>query len=156
MSPELHQHYPLTWSALEVVLSGFFNTVGLFETCSTAQCRAARMTLNRVGIGRGHRDALGALTFGQQRLVLLARALVKPPQLLILDEPCQGLDSAQRRHFLGLVDQVMEPTRMALIFVTHHAAELPNCITHCLRLAHGKIGSIARTRRRPGMHLRIS
>jgi molybdate transport system ATP-binding protein len=62
-----------------------------------------------------------------QRLVLLARALVKNPYLLILDEPCQGFDDAQQKYFKALIDKIAGHSEMAMIYVTHHREELPEC-----------------------------
>lgn len=137
MSPELHQHYPGEWVASDVVCSGFFNTVGLYKACSHAQRNAAWQWLQDLGLGAHARTPFGELTFGQQRLVLLARAAVKRPRLLILDEPCQGLDATQRQTLLTTVDRIVAQTKASLIFVTHHADETPRCITHVLRLRNG-------------------
>ena len=71
--------------------------------------------------------------------MLLARAVVKQPRLLILDEPCQGLDAAQRSRVLQTVDVLVERTGCSLVFVTHHEKETPRCITHILRLTAGII-----------------
>jgi molybdate transport system ATP-binding protein len=139
MSPELHQHYPGEWEALDVVCSGFFNTVGLYESCSRAQRKAAFQWLLDLGLAARAGEPFGELTFGQQRLVLLARAVVKRPRLLILDEPCQGLDAGQRATLLAAVDRVVVQTGASLIFVTHHPREIPRCITHVLRLRAGRI-----------------
>jgi molybdate transport system ATP-binding protein len=138
MSPELHQHYPAEWSALDVVCSGFFNTVGLYRPCSRRQHDAAQRWLLDLGLARHARQAFGELSFGQQRLVLLARAVIKQPRLLMLDEPCQGMDALQRHALLAAVDRVVAQTGCGLIFVTHHAREVPRCITHVLRIAAGR------------------
>jgi molybdate transport system ATP-binding protein len=81
------------------------------------------------------------LSHGQQRLVLLARAMVKSPLLMILDEPCDGLDYANRRQVLDFIEFIGSRTATDLIYVTHHKDELPACITHALVLARGKIVS---------------
>jgi molybdate transport system ATP-binding protein len=139
MSPEMHQHYPPGWSAGDVVCSGFFNSIGLYLPCSRRQRGEAWQWLLDLGLGKHTDTPFGELSFGQQRLVLLARAAVKEPRLLILDEPCQGLDAGQRPALLGAVDRVVAQTGVSLIFVTHHKDEVPRCITHTLRLAAGQI-----------------
>lgn len=139
LSPELHLHYPPAWSALEVVCSGFFNSVGLHQTCSPRQRTTARRWLDAFGLADRAAEAIGAMSLGDQRLVLLARAVVKRPQLLILDEPCQGLDAAHRHAVLEAVDRWVAQTRAGLIFVTHHAREMPAGITHVLELKAGRI-----------------
>jgi molybdate transport system ATP-binding protein len=139
MSPELHQHYPLDCPVLDVVVSGFFNTLGLHEACSGQQCASALKWLRALQLARRSQLSFGELSFGEQRLVLLARAVVKQPRLLILDEPCQGLDAHQRFKLLAAVDRVMAQGQRALIFVTHHPDERPNRITHLLRLRAGRV-----------------
>jgi molybdate transport system ATP-binding protein len=139
MSPELHHHYPGGWEVAEVVCSGYFNTVGLYERCSAAQKRAAMKCLRALGLERKASIPFGELSFGQQRLVLLARAVVKQPRLLILDEPCQGLDASQRRVLLAAVDRLLETTGGSLVFVTHHAGEWPSCVTHRTRMRKGRV-----------------
>ncbi len=146
LSPELHLHYPPDWSCLDVVCSGFFNAVGLYEPCTSRQRAAARNWLRRFGLAGRARNSFGELSLGDQRLVLLARAVVKKPKLLVLDEPCQGLDAAHRLSILSTVDRLIGQTRAGLIFVTHHAKEMPACITHVLKLKSGRIHQSHRRR----------
>ena len=146
MSPELHQQYPPEWETVEVVCSGFFNSVGLHEVCSRRQRATAREWLLDLGLARHARVPFGELSFGQQRLVLLARAAVKQPRLLILDEPCQGLDLAQRLTLLGAADRIVAQTGASLIIVTHHKHELPRCVTHCLQLRLGRAREVRAVR----------
>ena len=146
LSPELHLHYPPDWSCLDVVCSGFFNTIGLYESCPSRQRAAARNWLRRFGLASRARNPFGELSLGDQRLVLLARAMVKRPGLLILDEPCQGLDAGHRLSILATVDRLIGQTRAGLIFVTHHAREMPACITHILKLKSGRIHQSRRKR----------
>jgi len=82
------------------------------------------------------------LSHGQQRLILLARAMVKSPLLMILDEPCDGLDYANRRRLLEFIEFIGSQTATDLIYVTHHKEELPACITHALLLSKGKIVAV--------------
>ena len=146
LSPELHLHYPPDWSCLDVVCSGFFNTIGLYEPCASRQRAAARNWLHRFGLAGLAGNPFGELSLGDQRLVLLARAVVKKPKLLVLDEPCQGLDAAHRRTILATVDHVIGQTHAGLIFVTHHAKEMPARITHILKLKSGRIQQSRRKR----------
>jgi molybdate transport system ATP-binding protein len=139
LSPELHQHYPPGWSCLDVACSGFFNTVGLYHPSTRRQRRVARNQLRRFGLAAKADEAFGNLSLGDQRLVLLARAEAKKPRLLILDEPCQGLDAAHRRAILAETDRLIKQTGASLIFVTHHTKEMPACITHQLELKSGRI-----------------
>jgi molybdate transport system ATP-binding protein len=81
----------------------------------------------------------GTVSVGEQRRVLLARALVKSPILLVLDEPCQGLDGQNRIRILQMLDQLCKHTLVNLIYVTHHWNEMPDAITHVLRLENGQI-----------------
>lgn len=139
LSPELHLHYPPEWNCLDVVCSGFFDSMGLFEHCTSHQRQMAGIILRQLGLSRRARLRLGELSLGDQRLVLLARALAKRPQLLVLDEPCQALDSSHRRLVLTTVDHVAMTSGLSLIFVTHHRREIPACMTHLLRLKAGRV-----------------
>lgn len=139
LSPELHFHYPPDWPVLDVVCSGYFNSLGLFESCSRRQRAAARRWLTELNLAGESQRCFGELSFGRQRLVLLARAVVKRPRLLILDEACQGLDAPQRRAVLAAVDHLVAQTGASLIFTTHHAGERPRCITRVLRLKAGRV-----------------
>jgi molybdate transport system ATP-binding protein len=95
--------------------------------------------MERLDISR-HIDATFAkLSEGEQRLVLVARALVKNPQLLVLDEPCQGLDARNRDRVLGVIDSIGDHLNTSIIYVTHEANELPESITHVLRLNNGRV-----------------
>ena len=74
-----------------------------------------------------------------QRLCLLARALIKNPDLLIFDEPCQGLDDHQQHHFKTLVDTICSLSNVTLIYVTHYQHEIPDSVTKVLRLDKGNV-----------------
>ncbi|MFT4024383.1 MAG: ATP-binding cassette domain-containing protein [Flavihumibacter sp.] len=78
------------------------------------------------------------LSTSQQRMALLARAMVKNPVLLILDEPCQGLSDRQQKAFTAAVNRLCEDPARSLIYVTHYETELPHCIQHRLELQNGQ------------------
>ena len=81
------------------------------------------------------------LPLGQQRLALLARALIKNPPLLVLDEPTQGLDEAQSAFFNNVIDALCNATDQTLIYVSHYHDELPSCITRHLHLQNGMMSA---------------
>ncbi len=138
-SPELQYHYPGDMSCAAVVCSGFFDSVGLYQSCSTRHRRIAANWMRRLGLAAMAATDFGALSDGQQRMALLARAMVKDPPLLILDEPCQGLDAAHRGAIRSAVDRFAATPGRTLIYVTHHPDEMPSCITHELRLSGGRV-----------------
>ena len=139
VSPELHIHFRKTVTCLDAVCSGFFDSNGLYQRPTAEQTTAAHNWLDILDMAALADVSFNALSTGQQRLILLARALVNNPPLLILDEPCQSLDESHRRVFLDLLDQLCAATPLSLIYVTHYADELPAAITHHLRLENGKI-----------------
>jgi molybdate transport system ATP-binding protein len=136
VAPELHLYYPFTATGFDVVCSGFFDSVGLYRRCSSQQQEEARAWMARLSIVRCADVAFRQLSEGQQRMVLIARALVKRPQLLVLDEPCQGLDARNRDRVLEAIDSVGDTS---MIYVTHETDELPQTITHALNLDGGKV-----------------
>lgn len=139
IASELHLYYPGAVPCFDVVCSGFFDSVGLYRRCSDEQRKTASTWMNRLGIA-GYADAmLGRISEGEQRMVLLARALVKHPWLLILDEPCQGLDRDNRERVLRIIDMVGSQIDTSVIYVTHRPDDVPNIITHVMRLDRGRI-----------------
>lgn len=142
LSPELYQYFPTDQSALQVIESGYYDTQGLFRPSNAAKQAKAMEWLKALGIDQYARQLLKHIPASAQRLCLLARALIKAPDLLILDEPCQGLDKQQRQHFNQLIDVIMANTGTALIYVTHYANELPSCIDKVLSLKKGEVVSM--------------
>jgi molybdate transport system ATP-binding protein len=139
VSPELHLHYPRNISCLDTVCSGFFDSMGLYRGVSADRRESAASLLRRMGLEEIQDRRFGAVSQGEQRMVLLARALVKQPLLLILDEPCQGLDANHRRQILQTVDALGRRRQTSIIYVTHEPDELPPVINHAIQLDKGKI-----------------
>lgn len=139
VSPELHLYFPRRISCLDAVCSGFFDSMGLYRRVSTEQRESALSLIGQFNMAESAHKSFGTLSQGEQRLVLLARALVKQPSLLILDEPCQGLDGAQRRRILDTVNSLGTRQETSLIYVTHEMDELPPILTHALTLRDGKV-----------------
>ncbi|PYG51130.1 molybdate transport system ATP-binding protein [Pantoea sp. AG1095] len=133
VSSSLHLDYRVSCNVRTVVLSGFFDSIGLYQAVSDRQKALARQWLALLGMDNQLADApFHSLSWGQQRLVLIARALVKHPTLLILDEPLQGLDPINRQLVRRFVDVLIGEGRTQLLFVSHHAEDAPQCITHRL------------------------
>ena len=133
MSSEFQIRYRKPLSAFEVVLSGFFDSVGLFRHASMEQKQTADQWMAILGIADKSARVFNQLSYGQQRMVLLARAMVKMPQLLILDEPYQGLDRSNRQRILEAIDVIGRQGGTNIIYVTHYPDEIPTCMTHMLR-----------------------
>lgn len=139
VAPELHGYYPVRSTGLDVVCSGFFDTIGLYRNCTPTQAEAAREQMRSLGIENLLERRISDISTGEKRLVLLARALVKHPELLILDEPCQGLDPVNRKRFIRLIDAIAGNPGISMIYITHHPDELPQSITHVMALSNGGI-----------------
>ncbi len=135
VSNELHNKYVKGWKVLDVVVSGFFASVGLYDDSGASQRNAALDWLRTLGIAALAGEYYHEISFGQQRLVLLARAMVKHPAILILDEPCVGLDDYHRALILGTVDLIAATTATQIIYVSHTDDERPACINQHIRFS---------------------
>ncbi|MGE5258718.1 MAG: ATP-binding cassette domain-containing protein [Hyphomicrobiales bacterium] len=140
ISSELQVRYRKAVTALDVVISGFFDSIGLYRRPSPEQQAAAGAWMESLGIQNLAGKRFNHLSQGEQRMVLLARAMVKPLRLLVLDEPCQGLDRSNRRLVLQAVDRIAATGWTTLLFVSHHPEEVPACITHRLSLVRSGPG----------------
>jgi molybdate transport system ATP-binding protein len=139
VSPEMHLYFDGSATGFEVVASGLFDTIGLFRILDADQEGLVSDWLRLLSLHDFRLRRLTQLSTGQQRLVLLARALIKNPPMLILDEPCQGLDEEQTAWFRTLVTRLCEAFGTTLIYVSHYPDELPTCIDRWLRLDGGRI-----------------
>lgn len=134
VSPELQLRYRKPISVREVVLSGFFDSIGLYRRADRLKEAVADRWLEILGMADRADRMFTRLSYGEKRLALIARAMVKSPELLILDEPCQGLDRANREKVLALMEGIGEQTATGLIYITHHEEEMIPCIDRILRL----------------------
>ncbi|STO93569.1 molybdate ABC transporter ATP-binding protein [Haemophilus pittmaniae] len=127
---QLHMDYRVNCSALDVVLSGFFDSIGVYCKVPDALRLKAMQWLQRVHLGDLAKAPFRSLSWGQQRLLLILRAMVKHPPVLILDEPFQGLDGLNRKLVRQFVDQLAMNSQTQLLFVSHRDEDIPDCITH--------------------------
>ena len=134
VSPEMHRAYLKNLPAIDIVASGLHDSVGLYRRTLPEQKTVCLWWMDIFGIAHlADRDFL-TLSSGEQRLCLLARAFVKDPQLLILDEPLHGLDARNGQLVKEVIDTFCQRPGKTLIMVSHYEEELPSCITHRLYL----------------------
>lgn len=134
VSAEMHRSFLKPIPAVNLVASGYFDSLGLYETPTAAQLASAGAWLETFGIGSLAERSFLRLSSGEQRLVLLARAFVKDPDLLILDEPLNGLDGANKARVRAIVEAFCARRGKSLIYVSHVEADLPSCIDRRLEL----------------------
>jgi molybdate transport system ATP-binding protein len=138
ISPELHWYYDLNANVGQTIASGFFDSMSLYKKLSFEQQQKLEQTLHFFDLKEDKNKKLNTLSLGKQRLALLARTIVKNPELLVLDEPCQGLDVQQTKYFNRVVDDLCKRGQ-TLIYVGHFESQLPKCISHKLILENGEI-----------------
>ena len=134
VSPEMHRSYCRRYPAIDIVASGLHDTIGLYKKITADERERCRVWMNIFGItDLEERDFL-ELSSGEQRMILLARAFVKNPALLILDEPLHGLDRQRRTLVMQIIKAFCDNPQKTLIIVTHYPEELPHTIDHTLTL----------------------
>lgn len=140
VSTAIEQQFYPSDTAIDTVLSGLDATIGLYRAYSDDERARAQKMLMSLGAGALMEQPFGRLSQGEQQRVLIARALICQPSLLVLDEACAGLDPAARVEFLDdLARFTRDPGAPACIVVTHHVEEIGPWITHALVLKGGNI-----------------
>jgi molybdate transport system ATP-binding protein len=139
VAPELSRFFPSNQTCVKVLLSGFFDTMGLFKKVTPEQERLAMDWLGLFGLQNVANLLFNQVSLENQRFILLARALVKNPHLLVLDEAAQGMDDLQRIRFRESVDLVCKIVPVALIYVSHYEEDIPKCVNKIFRLKGGKV-----------------
>jgi len=123
VSTALQWEYKGTTGLRNVILSGFHDSNGLYTRCTDKQKAIANEWLELLGMSHRGDEIFGKLSYGDQRLLLIARAMVKHPPLLILDEPCLGLDDMNRQMVLALIEKICASTGISVIYVNHHSED---------------------------------
>jgi molybdate transport system ATP-binding protein len=141
ISPELHWYFDPTATVKQSIVSGFYDSSGLFSDPSYTKKAQADELVTYFGLDEYKDTLLSQLPLGKQRLAFLARTIIKNPELLILDEPCQGLDQQQTQYFNRLVDELCK-NGTTLIYVGHFESALPACIEKRILLENGEVKSV--------------
>ena len=134
MSNSLHMQYKVNASVEHVIISGFHDSIGLYTRPTLAERNVAGQWLAVLGLQQKKNTPFQSLSFGDQRLVLIARSMVKHPALLILDEPCNGLDDFNRQKALKLIDKLAKAGTSTLLYVNHNPEECIPSIRNTLNM----------------------
>ncbi|EAR11369.1 molybdate ABC transporter ATP-binding protein ModF [Reinekea blandensis] len=132
VSGNLHRDYRVGGNVLTAVVSGLTDSIGVYQSVGEVETNLAKTWLRLMGMEAQANRPFRNLSMGEQRLVLIARALIKQPPLLILDEPTQGLDDFNRFYVLSLVEKMIEAGSTTLLFVSHRQDETLACIENRL------------------------
>lgn len=138
VSPDLQSNYRDDVTGVEAIASGFTSSIGVMLKPDRKQMAAAGRLAQDLGIGHLAGKSVLQMSYGEFRRILLARALVHRPQLLICDEPFDGLDAVGREEVGGLLER-LAASGSNLVVVTHHAEDLPACLTHGIELSAGRV-----------------
>ncbi|MET1057487.1 MAG: ATP-binding cassette domain-containing protein [Pedobacter sp.] len=141
ISPELQWYFDPSATVKQSIISGFFDSQGLFREPNYTQRTQADELIAYFGLKEYQDTLMNQLPLGKQRLAFLARTIIKNPELLILDEPCQGLDQRQAQYFNKLVDELCS-NGTTLIYVGHFESQLPACIEKRILLENGEVKSV--------------
>ncbi|KAI9492950.1 P-loop containing nucleoside triphosphate hydrolase protein [Zychaea mexicana] len=139
VSPEIHLYFNQTMTALEAAGTGFFDVV-VPRSLSDEQITTVKRLFDDFGLQSFVDRRLRDMSSGEQRMVLLIRSLVKMPELIIWDEPFQGLDDKMIKSINKWLEEHMRPDQ-SLILVTHHEDEIPRAVVNRFRLGPGGIAA---------------
>lgn len=136
VSYRLHVEYRMVGGTplQNVIISGFKDSIGLYETPTDVEIAAAKKWLKLGGFEGRENESFGNLSYGEQRAILILRSAVKSPKILILDEPCHGLDENQRDKVLNIMETVGSGNTTTILHVTHDPSEIIACEKHVLQL----------------------
>lgn len=129
VSPEMHLYFRFEGTVRDVVAQGLRSTTGNYGSISRAASEEAMSWLSLFHLEGLADRRYSTLSTGEQRLVLIARTLIKHPDLLILDEPLHGLDAARKRSVRAVINAIVSRDMPTLIYVTHFLPEVPECVT---------------------------
>ena len=131
---------------MDIVLSGKYGTLGIEEDMTLEDRKRAKKLLLELGLAHRVEYTFDMLSKGERQNVLIARALLPKPRILVLDEPCTGLDIYNRAYLFKLLEQLANKERLTLIYVTHYLEEIKPIFDQCLLLKEGRVFATGSTR----------
>lgn len=140
VSYRMHVEYRMLGgtSLMNVIISGFRDSIGLYGAATDIEIATAKKWLKLGGFENRENESFGNLSYGEQRAILILRSAVKSPEILILDEPCHGLDENFRNKILNLMNLIGEGGTTTMLHVTHDPSEVLPCEKHILELHPGE------------------
>lgn len=141
ISPEMHWYFDQNATVWHTIASGFYDSIGWFVDVKFQEKKQIEELLDFFDLTAHKDQLLHTLPLGKQRLAMLARTIIKNPPLLVLDEPCQGLDKDQTQYFNDVVDELAQHGK-TLIYVGHYESQLPKCIEYRIELEKGEVKAI--------------
>jgi len=141
ISPEMHWYFDQNATVWHTIASGFYDSIGWFIDVKFSEKKQIEELMEFFDLTEHKDQLLHTLPLGKQRLAMLARTIIKNPPLLVLDEPCQGLDIQQAKYFNDVVDELAAYGK-TLIYVGHYESQIPTCIEHRIVLEKGEVKAI--------------
>ncbi len=127
--PEMQLYFRSNNNVKEIIVQGLRNSLNRYHPATPDEQALAEEWMKIIDISHLESKKFNELSSGEQRLVLVTRALIKQPDLLVLDEPLHGLDKNHKRRILRVITELVQRNGLTLIFVTHYKSELPECVT---------------------------
>jgi len=135
VSPEMQLFFKSASSIRDIIIQGLRNSLNMYGKPSADEIKHAKAWMRLLGIESLAERKFQDLSAGEQRLVLVARAMIKQPELLVLDEPLHGLDNENKQRVRQIIEALVERNGTTLIFVTHYVEEIPRCVSKTKTLA---------------------
>ena len=139
VSGSFYDRYYTKESVLDIILSGKFGTLSVGSDLTLSDVALARQLTEELGIADKLYHAFDMLSKGERQTVMIARALFAGPDLLVLDEPCSGLDVYNRAHLFASIRQLAQKQGLTIIYVTHYTEEIIDIFDHALLLRKGRV-----------------
>ncbi len=134
VSSALQWEYRVSISAKNAIISGFYDSIGLYQKYTKEEAKIADTWIELLALENIKNKPFKELSFGDQRLILIARAMIKQPTLLILDEPCIGLDEINRQRIIALIEKICQETQTTVLYVNHHKEDTVASIKNRLHI----------------------